>query len=365
MIQNVSVGKIKHEELQNLLSKYKKILIVCGNTYLHSELRKNIESWDIPYAVFAGITPNPTYEQVLEGLKIFRSEGCDAVLAIGGGSVIDTGKCIKLFGPYEQISSEDLKGPFEENNIPLIAIPTTAGSGSEATHFAVIYVNGNKISVTHESLLPGHVFLDASFIDTLPRYQRISVMLDALCHAIESMWSVSACEESLRYSLKAVELWWKWKESYLGNEKSGNENMLEAAYYAGKAINITKTTVCHALSYGMVTRFGIAHGHAVALSLSEVYTILREKFELLPDEKKKQLRENFDLLIKVMGVKDFEAILQYVNILLLDLNKYMDVELDAGLLECLTDLINVERLNNFIIILERAEIRKIYSDILT
>ena len=364
MKQNVSTGRVDLGKVKDLLSNCSKVLIVCGNTYLNSELRKNIESSGINQVIFSGITPNPTYEQVLKGVDVFKHENCDAVLAIGGGSIIDVGKCIKLFGKRNYIHTDNLKGPYEENDVLLVAMPTTAGSGSEATHFAVIYVNGSKASIAHKSLLPKYVFLDASFLYTLPQYQRISVMLDALCHAIESLWSINVCEESFSYALKAMEFFWEGKESYLNNERNGNEKMLMAAHYAGKAINITKTTVCHALSYGMVTHFGIAHGHAVALSLSEVYAILTEKMAFLPDHKKKQLIKYFRVLFQAIGVEDFTSILEYVDMLLISLKEYVSFKPDIELIDNLTDTINVDRLNNFVIDISRSEIWEIYAKIL-
>lgn len=317
----------------------------------------------INQVIFSEITPNPTYEQVIKGLDVFKRENCDAILAIGGGSVIDVGKCIKIFGKKNQMHIDDLNRKYEENGILLIAIPTTAGSGSEATQFAVVYINGNKASIDHKTLLPEYVFLDETFLYTLPQYQRVSVMLDALCHAIESLWSVSACEESVGYSLKAIELLWKWKENYLNNEINGNKNMLIAAHYAGKAINITRTTACHALGYGMVTHLKISHGHAVALSLSEVYAILRAKAEFLPGKKIKQINNNFEQLYKILEIKDFAVILEYVDMLLMNLKQFVSIKMSTELIDHLTSMINVERLNNFVIVISGSEIRRIYANI--
>ena len=145
---------------------------------------------------FMDYQPNPLYENVLEGVGSFRSHHCDAIVAVGGGSALDVAKCIKLYSTLEGDGEEGsfLKQPLIPNEIPFLAMPTTAGTGSEATRFAVIYFEGNKQSVSGESCIPETVLLDPAVLETLPLYQKKVTMMDALCHAIESFWSVNSTE---------------------------------------------------------------------------------------------------------------------------------------------------------------------------
>jgi len=116
--------------------------------------------------------------------------------------------------------------------------------------------------------------LDASSLKTLPLYQKKSTMLDALCHAIESFWSVNSTEESKEYSRSAIIGVLGNMEGYLANTKEGNTGMLEAAHIAGKAINITQTTAGHAMCYGITSLFGVAHGHAAALCIRKLWPFM-------------------------------------------------------------------------------------------
>ena len=186
-----------------------------------------------------GFQPNPLYENVLSGLECYRKNSCNAIIAVGGGSAMDVAKCIKLYSNM-QGDGEDgsyLKQKILPNEIPFLAIPTTSGTGSEATRFAVIYFNGVKQSVSDYSCIPGTVLLDAGMLKTLPQYQKKSTMLDALCHAIESFWSVNSTRESKNYSREAIEIVIKNLDAYLENKEEGNAEMLIAANTAGKAIN--------------------------------------------------------------------------------------------------------------------------------
>ena len=144
-------------------------------------------------------------------------------------------------------------------------MPTTAGTGSEATRYAVIYYNDAKQSITSKSIIPSTVLMDPNALKTLPVYQRKATMCDALCHAIESFWSVNSNEESKKYSRAAIKGVLKNMQGYFENTEEGNAGMLRAAYDAGKAINITQTTAGHAMCYKITSLFGCAHGHAAIL----------------------------------------------------------------------------------------------------
>ena len=127
---------------------------------------------------FSGFTPNPLYEQVCDGTGLFKKTGCDTILAVGGGSAIDVAKCIKLAVLAEDGVDAIIPPrvshcfPIDGALIPLIAIPTTAGTGSESTHNAVMYYEGAKQTVTNDGILPDYAILEPSVLKTLPLYQK-------------------------------------------------------------------------------------------------------------------------------------------------------------------------------------------------
>lgn len=179
-----------------------------------------------------------------------------------------------------------LTKPMQANDIGFLAVPTTAGTGSEATRYSIFYVNENeKHSVTHEDFLPDFVILDEEFLKTVPPYQRRCTCMDALCHAIESYWNVKSNAESRKYAEKAIRLFVENKKGYLANEKEANRGMLMASYYAGKAINITATTSAHAMCYNITMNCGTAHGHSVSVNLAEIWDYMNSHNEKVNDER--------------------------------------------------------------------------------
>ena len=159
-----------------------------------------------------------------------------------------------------------------------MCIPTTAGTGSEATHFAVIYVDGKKKSIASQQLLPDVVILDPQLTDNMPAYVSACSGFDALSQAIESYWSRAATPLSQLYAAMAIEvLLVELPQAVNSNSRLARDKMQMAANWAGKAINISKTTAPHAMSYVITQEFGIPHGHAVALTLGKFFT-LHEKY---------------------------------------------------------------------------------------
>lgn len=241
-------------------SSIKKITSICDRI---DQLRVK----GIRITQFSGFQPNPVYESILEGVDLFKKEKCDGIIAVGGGSAIDVAKCIILFSNMSGSGSDGsyLSQKADVKTVPFLAVPTTAGTGSEATKYAVIYYNGVKQSITNDRFVPDTVLLAPEVLKTLPLYQRKATMLDALSHAIESFWSINSTNESKLYSRTALESIFANCDDYLANTDEGNAKMLTAAHIAGKAINITQTTAGHAMCYKITSMFRIAHGHAAAL----------------------------------------------------------------------------------------------------
>jgi alcohol dehydrogenase class IV len=221
---------------------------------------------------FDAFEVNPKLPDIMRGLELFRSEPFDAIIAIGGGTAIDVAKSIRCFAAHH-VAPLDLvqgKAPIDQiSDCALVAVPTTAGTGSEATHFAVVYVDGVKHSVAHTSLLPDAAVLDASLTESLPPAITATTGLDALCQAIESLWSVHSTQDSMCLAEEALGLAWQHLHAAVHTPTIEHRRaMLRAANLAGKAINITKTTGPHALSYAITVNHQVPHGHAIALTLA-------------------------------------------------------------------------------------------------
>ena len=245
-----------------------------------------------------------------------------------------------------------------------MAVPTTAGTGSEATRFAVIYRNGEKQSIADESAIPEAVVMDASTLQTLPPYQKKATMLDAFCHAVESCWSVNANEASMVYSHRAIREILRHMDGYLTGTSEGCEGMLWAAHRAGQAINITQTTAGHAMCYKLTSLYGIAHGHAAALCVTKLWKHMILTGQL--DEKPngwKSLRSVFEGLAAAMGADCMlEAAEKFQDVVdSLDLPQIAAREEDY---ELLTRSVNPVRLKNNPVALTEDTIEQLYREIL-
>lgn len=313
---------------------------------------------------FSDFEPNPLYESVVKGIKAFKENNCDTIIAVGGGSAMDVAKCIKAYANMDD-SKLYIDQEIKPNDINLIAIPTTAGTGSEATRYAVIYYQGEKQSITSESFIPSVVFMDSSCLDTLPIYQRKSTMLDALCHSVESFWSVNSTDESKQYSLEALKIILENKDGYLNNEPDANKKMLRAAYIAGKAINITQTTAGHAMCYKMTSIYKIAHGHAAALCMVKIWRYMNDNIDKCIDIRGKEyLKEIFIHLANIIGTNEVESAIQNLENMLNDIGIKKPNKVNANDFEVLTNSVNTTRLKNNPVELNKEDINKIYHMIL-
>lgn len=250
----------------------RRIFLICGGSIQKLPVGGYFDALNrrIPVTRFSAFTPNPKYEDAVRAVEAFQKSNCDAIIAVGGGSAMDIAKCVKLWAAMSPGEALLNQTPYP-NAVPLLAVPTTAGTGSEATRYAVIYYRGEKQSIACGDCIPSAVLLDPSLLKTLPDYHRKASMLDALCHGIESFWSLRAGKKSREFSRKAICGILDNLALYLGNDPEGNAGMQEAAYLAGKAIDLTQTTAGHAMCYKLTTLYGIAHGHAAALCVSKLW----------------------------------------------------------------------------------------------
>ena len=348
----------------------KKLLLVCdGSIWYQKAFNAHLEEIDkigVEMIGFRDFQPNPLYENVQEGVKLFRAEKCEAIISVGGGSAMDVAKCIKLYGnlPGNGENGSWLNAEYVPNDIPFLAMPTTAGTGSEATRYAVIYYDGKKQSVTSESFIPDTVLMDPDCLITLPPYQKKATMCDALCHAIESYWSVNSTEESKEYSREAIELVIANMDGYLNNTEEGRANMLRAANTAGKAINITQTTAGHAMCYKITSLFGSAHGHAAMLCDRVLFPWMIENTDKCIDPRGQDyLKDTLVEIGKAMGCESAKAGAEKLQQIFNDLGLQVP-EATGEQFEELKTSVNPIRLKNHPIALDVDTIDKLYREIL-
>ncbi len=279
MVQKDSFGYDSLNNLQKIFdeSDAKKIFLVTGRkSYSLSGAKKKIKSFleDKQVIVFNDFSSNPNIVEVKKGIEKYKMFKPDIVLAVGGGSVIDVGKMVNLLANNSEKPIEYIKGlkkPVNPGKL-LVAIPTTSGTGSESTHFATVYINKKKYSLSDKKyLLPDVSIVDPSLTFSIPRYLTASMGLDALCQSVESLWAVNSTEESRKYAFEALKISVINLEQVVNNpDKKTRFNIAKAAHLSGKAINISKTTAAHSISYPITSYFGVSHGHAVALSLGQL-----------------------------------------------------------------------------------------------
>ena len=368
MAQKIISGNGSCAEIGGIITNMsiKKALLVCDSSFRFLSIKDTVEQLPCDLMRFDGFTSNPLYEDVCKGVEMFKNSKCEAIVAVGGGSAIDVAKCIKLFSGMDD-NKNYLEQEYEDTKIPIIAVPTTAGTGSESTRHAVIYFGGQKQSISHESIIPDYAILDSSVLKTLPLYQKKCTMMDALCQGIESWWSVNSTDESIEYSKQAVSLIAENLDSYIfENDETAAEKIMLAANYSGRAINITQTTAPHAMSYKLTSIYHLPHGHAVAICLPGVWRYMLNHPENCIDRRGiEHLNKVFNDIAKCMKTETPEQAIDKFEDLLNKLELGCPCsENRANDLETLADSVNETRLKNSPVRIPKDGIKEIYDRII-
>ena len=366
------------ERLPEILKEIgcKRLFLVVDSSYPFLNIKDAIEALPVMEMVtFSNFTPNPLYEQVCEGVEMLKASQCEAVLAVGGGSAIDVAKCIKLAVLSNEGNAAIIpplvsqRLPIEGNKIPFIAIPTTAGTGSESTHNAVMYYEGSKQTVTNDGILPDYALLEPTVLKTLPLYQKKCTMMDALCQGIESWWSVNSTDESKEYSKAAVELIMaNWRQYIFDNDDAAAKVIMLAANYGGRAINIAQTTAAHAMSYKITSLYHLPHGHAVALCLPEIWDyMIGHTNNCIDIRGERYVRDVFESISRSVGASSTEEAIRIIRNMMAEMGLgspsfVNDVEAE---LELLCKSVNPIRLKNNPIRLDYNSIYSFYYRIVT
>lgn len=244
------------------------VMIQLGNLKKVEDALKNQE---VSYAVYSAITGEPTDTMIENGLKLYKQEGCDFLMALGGGSPIDSMKAIGAL-VTEGGSISDYMGKIIDTPMPpMAAIPTTAGTGSEATQFTIITDTEKNIKMLLKGavLMPDLAVIDPQFTMTAPKKITAATGLDALCHAVESYTSKKAQAMSDTFALSAVKRIFKYLPAAFhdGSNVEAREEMSVAALEAGIAFNNASVTIIHGMSRPIGALFHVAHGLSNAMLL--------------------------------------------------------------------------------------------------
>ena len=307
------------DKLFNIVTKLKpsKILFVTANkSFIRLNIKSLIEPITNKYISkrFFGFDNNPKLTDVNKGIKVLKGFQPDIIISIGGGSVMDMGKLINILSQnpkYKDLIRNNSN--FKISKIPLIAIPTTSGTGSESTSFSVIYINNKKYSVSDMSMLPDYALIDISLSSTMSKKLRASSAFDAFSQSIESYWSINSTKASKILSIQAIKLIHTNLIKSLNNDKSARTAMAKAANLSGQAINITKTTAPHALSYRISTKYGLQHGHAVALTLGKFFILNYPQHDMNISDRRgyKFVMSTMKSLFNALGVKSSKEASDY------------------------------------------------------
>ena len=269
--------------IENNMAEFEKYgknaLIITGNSSglksgALSDVINTLSKRSITYTIYNGVKPNPSIDNVREATEIAINEKSDMIIGIGGGSPMDAAKAVALLA-VQEISDDSLfSGQYVQAPLPVIAIPTTAGTGSEVTPYSILtdVKNKTKKNLSHESLFPKVAFLDPRYSSMLPYNITVNTAIDALSHSIESCLSRRANTMSTMVALEALNIIGVCL-SNMNTDKSLpmeiRANLLYASMLAGMAIAQTGTTVVHAMGYPLTFYKNIDHGHANGLILRE------------------------------------------------------------------------------------------------
>ncbi|MDU5336632.1 iron-containing alcohol dehydrogenase [Enterococcus sp.] len=280
MPKNIIAGEHAIEQLSAIIAKdIQKIVIFTDKGILGAGLvdapKELIEKAGVDYTIISEIPAEPNYHEAQAMIDEFKKEQADFIIAIGGGSVMDVAKLASILATDEYTVKELLDDPLlAKKQITSLMIPTTAGTGSEATPNSIVGVPEKelKIGIVNPEMIADYVILDSRMIKNLPKPIAAATGVDALCHAIECFTSAKANPISNTFALEALDLIMNNLIEACTNPDAleAKSKMLLGSFYAGVAITSSGTTAVHALSYPLGGKYHIAHGVSNAMLLTPV-----------------------------------------------------------------------------------------------
>lgn len=348
-----------------------RILLVCGRRSLTVSGAARILPALEGFATvdrFDDVAPNTHVRDLTAALGRLHVTQPDLIIGIGGGSVLDLAKLLIAFDGVdrdrlaERIMSQT---PTRTRRRRLLLAPTTSGSGAEATRFAVVYLDDEKYSVGGEQLRPDAIVLDPELTRSTTGYQRATSGIDAVAQAIESLWAVDADVASQAFARRALRMLLPAIERFTHDpdDRTAAGAMMVGSHLAGRAIDRSKTTASHALSYAITMRYGISHGQAVALSLGWFLQHHGEApvSRLHPDLDAERFRTGLRTALSALGADSgCSARSRFID-LLQRLGLASDlagcgVDVGPDEIQCLVERVNHERLGNNPVLVDSHEL---------
>lgn len=269
----------------------KKAVIVTGrhSSKINGAL-KDVEealcSENIPYIIFDEVEENPSIENVFKAAEKARNSECDFVIGVGGGSPLDCAKAVSLLLANPDEDESCLYNLKALGYFPVIAVPTTCGTGSEVTPFSVLtnHEIKTKKSIPHK-VFPKVALIDGKYLSKAKKEVIINTAIDALAHLIESYLNIKSDKINRSYSEYGLKLWAQNKDALLHLQKENKnpddktfENLMTASTFAGFAITCTGTALPHGMSYDLTYNYGLAHGKACGLFLASYMNFCKKEF---------------------------------------------------------------------------------------
>lgn len=283
---------------------YKKVLVCSDPDLLKFGVTKKVtdvlDENGIPYDIYSDIKPNPTIENVTHGVEAFKASGADVIVAVGGGSSMDTAKAIGIIATNPEFSDvRSLEGvaPTKHKSAPIIAVPTTAGTAAEVTINYVItdVEKKRKFVCVDTNDIPIVAIVDPEMMSTMPPSLTAATGMDALTHAIEGYITKGAWELSDMFHIKAIEIISRSLRSAVKGEKAGREGMALGQYVAGMGFSNVGLGVDHSMAHTLSAYYDTPHGKACAILLPAVM-----------DYNKDYVGEKYRDIAIAMGVKGVE-----------------------------------------------------------
>ena len=355
-LSNVITTNNFTDELFKII-KGKKSLLFTSQFWSKSKILNNFKE---NINIIDNIEPNPELNKILK--TFINLKEVDYIICLGGGSVIDFTKAVIAFNANNRDikyfkNNLILNKEFDLKDIPkIIAIPSTSGTGSELNSWGTVWDNKKKYSVSGKKLLPSYVILDPSLSVSMPRSLTVSSGLDALSHSFESIWNTNnnvIVDEIAMVAIKKIR---KYLPLVLKNSESlqYRKEMQLAAFFAGIAMSKTKTAICHSISYPLTSMFGLSHGIACSLTLSEVSRLLMQ-----------QNKDRTRVISEAMNCKNEDLEYAVINFLKsINYGQYLktlkNLDLDSSI-----NFINPIRAKNSLVkVTNREAIKMVYSAII-
>lgn len=312
---------------KELLNKYgKRAIIVTGKKSAKASgaldhVEELLKEYNIDYCVYDGVENNPSLENVAEGGRVAREFKADFVIGIGGGSPLDASKAVAVLAVNDIEPVELYKNVFENKPLPIVAIPTTAGTGSEVTPYSILTRNDmkTKMSFGNEDTFPKLAFIDSTYTESMSYETTVDTAIDALSHAMEGYLSKRSTPVSDVLALEAIKAFSECTKALIDNKIDFvvREKLLYVSMLGGMVISHTGTTIIHGLGYSLTYFKGIPHGRANGYFMREYlkynYEAVGEKIDKILELFKVSSIDEFGDIIEKMIEKNFSLSIEEIR----------------------------------------------------